>query len=345
MMNQTAEQAPEAAVMQAAREGDQAAFSRFTERYRRALRVHCYRMVGSFEEAEDLVQETFLRAWRGRETFEGRASLRAWLYGIATNACLDFLDRNASRAKVAGDEIPAVAAAPSPDEVSWLKPYPDRLFEPAGPRSAEPDAAVAARENIGIAFLVAVQFLPPRQRAVLILCDVLDWSAKEAAELLELTVASVNSALQRARATLRARQPEPRPEWKAGRNPDEQQRELLERYVSTTERGDLAGLAALLSEDVRFAMPPQPGSWVGRDVVVNSWVQGGFGSAGFGQFRCLTTRANGMPAVACYLRREGESRFSPLSLDVLRIAEGEIQEITTFDLAPMVEAFDLPREL
>jgi RNA polymerase sigma-70 factor (ECF subfamily) len=229
--------------------------------------------------------------------------------------------------------------------VTWLQPYPDRLLEPVGPPTAEPDAAVVARETIGLAFLVAVQFLPAKQRAVLILCDVLDWSAKEAAELLDLSVASVNSALQRARATLRQRQPELRAEWKPGLDPDQQQRLLLERYVSATERGDAAGLAGLLRDDVRFAMPPQPGSWIGRDTVVASWVQGGFGSEGFGDFRCLITRANRMPAVACYVRKPGEARYRAMALDVLQVEDGLVKEITTFELAPLVEAFDLPAEL
>jgi RNA polymerase sigma-70 factor, ECF subfamily len=338
-----------AALLTAARAGDEAAFSALTERYRRELRVHCYRMLGSFEDAEDLVQETFLRAWRSRETFEGRSSLRAWLYGIATNGCLDFLEKNQKRAQAPAGEAPA-AKAPAADpgrpaEVAWLQPYPDRLLEPAGPTAEEPDVAVVARETIGLAFLVAIQFLPAKQRAVLILCDVLDWSAKEAAELLELSVASVNSALQRARATLRERQPDLRAEWKPGLDPDEQQRLLLEQYVSATERGDAAGLAGLLREDVRFAMPPAPGLWVGREVVVASWVQGGFGADWFGRFRCLLTRANRMPAVACYVRKPGESKYRPMSLDVLGIEEGLVKEITTFDLEPFVEAFDLPAEL
>jgi RNA polymerase sigma-70 factor, ECF subfamily len=342
MMNET-QGTPESAAALAARTGDQAAFSELTERHRRELRVHCYRMVGSFADAEDLVQETLLRAWRGRATFEGRGSLRAWLYGIATHACLDFLEKNKHRAQAGAEEAPAAATTPA--EVSWLQPYPDRLLEPVGPRADQPDAAVAARETIGIAYLVAVQFLPPRQRAALILCDVLDWSAKEAADLLELSLPSVNSALQRARATLRARQPEQGREWKPGLDPDEQQRVLLERCVSATERGDVAGLADLLSEDVRFAMPPEPESWVGRDSVVGGWVQGGFGTAAFGDFRCLVTRANRMPAVACYLRKPGESAFRAMSLDVLRIEEGLIKEITTFDLQPLLGAFDLPGEL
>jgi RNA polymerase sigma-70 factor (TIGR02960 family) len=308
------------AALAAARAGDEAAFSGFTERYRNALRAHAYRMLGSFDDAEDMVQETFLRAWRKRETFEGRSSLRAWLYGISTNACIDFLRKHED------DRKPTASG-----ELLWLQPYPDRLLE--------------TRENIGLAYLAAIQYLPAKQRAALILCDVLDWSAKEAAELLDMTVASVNSALQRARATLRERQPELRPEWQPGLDPDQQQRSLLERYIAATERGDTAGLAGLLKEDVRFSMPPQPGSWTGRELVVNSWVEGGFGSEGFGQFRCLVTRANGMPAVANYLRKPGQTKFRAMALDVLQIEDGLIKEIVTFDLADRVDQFDLPAEL
>ena len=338
---QTSETEPGRAAAEAARTGDQQAFSGLTERHRGELRLHCYRMLGSFDDAEDLVQETFLRAWRSRATFEGRASFRAWLYGIATNACIDFL---AKSQRAPAGEPPTEPGPLRAAEVAWLQPYPDRLLEPVGPPADQPDVATAARETIGLAFLVAVQFLPAKQRAALILCDVLDWSAKEAADLLELSVAAVNSALQRARATLQANQPQ-RPAWKPNLDPDEQQRSLLERYVSTTERGDVQGLAALLSEDVRFAMPPHPGTWEGRDEVVASWVEGGFGSDSFGDFRCLVTSANRMPAVANYVRKPGESTYRAMALDVLRVENGEITEITTFDLQPLVAAFGLPAEL
>jgi RNA polymerase sigma-70 factor, ECF subfamily len=327
----------------AALAGDEAAFSAATEPHRRALQVHCYRMVGSFDDAEDLVQETLLRAWRGRHTYQGRSSLRAWLYGIATNACLDFLAKNPHRAPVREGD-----AAPPPSEREpppWLQPYPDRLLEPASPNEQQPEAAAAAKETIGIAFMVAIQLLPPKQRAALILCDVLDWSAKESAALLDVSVPSVNSALQRARTTLREQQPELRPEWKPDLDPDEQQRALLERCVMTTERGDVAGLAALLHEDLRFAMPPEPGVYVGRDLVLASWVKGGFGSDWFGQFRCLVTRANRMPAVANYVRKPGADRFRAMAIDVLRIEDGLVKEITTFPLDSMLRAFGLPAEL
>jgi RNA polymerase sigma-70 factor, ECF subfamily len=351
-----------APTLAAALAGDEAAFTALAERHRRELQVHCYRMLGSFNDSEDMVQETLLRAWRGRQTFQGRSSLRAWLYGIATNACLDFLAENPHRVLAEADHAggdravagrangeaarPQAADAPPPSpDVPWLQPYPDRLLEAASPREAEPEAAVAVRETIGIAFLVAVQFLPAKPRAALILCDVLDWSAKEAGELLDLSVAAVNSALQRARATLHKRQPERERALKPGHDADEQQRALLERYVAATERGDAAGLAKLLRDDVRFSMPPAPGVHVGRDTVVAAWVKGGFGSDWFGEFRCVRTGANRMPAVACYVRKPGAGSFHPMAIDLLQIEDGLITEITTFPLESMVRTFDLPAKL
>jgi RNA polymerase sigma-70 factor, ECF subfamily len=329
-----------APTLAAALGADEAAFTALAERHRRELQIHCYRMLGSFNDSEDMVQETLLRAWRDRPTFQGRSSLSAWLYGVATNACLDFLAENPHRV-LAED---ASAQLPSPD-VPWLQPYPDRLLEAASPREAEPEAAVAVKETIGIAFLVAVQFLPAKPRAALILCDVLDWSAKEAGELLELSVASVNSALQRARATLPKQQPEPDRASKPGLDADEQQRALLERYVAATERGDAAALAKLLRDDVRFSMPPAPGVHVGRDTVVSAWVKGGFGSDWFGDFRCVVTAANRMPAVACYVRKPGASSFHPMAIDLLQIEDGLIAQVTTFPLESMVRTFDLPAKL
>jgi RNA polymerase sigma-70 factor (ECF subfamily) len=320
----------EAVTWAAALAGDEAAWTALSARYQQELRVHCYRMLGSFSDAEDMVQETLIRAWRRRETFQGRSTVRAWLYGIATNACLDYLDKNQHRI-VAAD---AESAADAP----WLQPYPDRLLD-------EPETAATAKQTIGIAFLVAMQFLPAKQRAALILSEVLDWSVKEIAALLELSVPSVNSALQRARETLRKHQPQLRPEWKPGAAPDEQQRAFLTRYVTATERGDVAGLTALLQEDVRFSMPPEPGLYAGRDNVVAGWLKGGFGADWFGTFRCRLTRANRMPAVACYLRKPGATNFRALALDVLEIEDALIKEITTFSLEERTGLFDLPPEL
>lgn len=310
---------------------DETAFGARVERHRRELHVHCYRMLGSFEESEDLVQETFLRAWRRRETYAGRASVRAWLYRIATNACLDALDKRPRTPTADG-------------EVLWLQPYPDALLEELPDGREGPEEVTLDKETLELAFLVAIQHLAPLPRAVLVLRDVLGCSARESASLLETTEASVNSALQRARAGLRERLPERRAEWAPGAEPTAAERELLDRYVELSERADAKGLAALLHEDVRFTMPPQPGTWVGRDRVVGSWVEGGFGEETFGSMRCIVTRANGQPAVACYVRRPGDDAYTPLAIDVLRIEDGAVKDITTFDGA-LLGMFDLPPRL
>jgi RNA polymerase sigma-70 factor (TIGR02960 family) len=295
---------------------DESAFTAVVERHRRELHVHCYRMLGSLDEAEDLTQETFLRAWRKRDTFQGRSTLRAWLYRIATNACLDALERRPRRATTA--------------EVPWLQPYPDELLENIPAPGDEPDAVVVARETIELAFMVAVQHLPPRPRAVLILRDVLGWSAKDTAALLETSVPAANSALQRARAAMAEHLPERRAEWASGADPAAAERELVQRYIDASEEGDAHAIAALMREDARFSMPPEPGVWEGRDAIAAFWVEGGFGTAEFGRLRCLTTRANHQPAVANYVLRAGDDTYRPLAVDVLRIEEGAIAEIITF---------------
>jgi RNA polymerase sigma-70 factor (TIGR02960 family) len=309
---------------------DRAAFAASVERHRRELQVHCYRMLGSFEESEDLVQETFLRAWRRRETFEGRSSLRAWLYKIATNACLDALDKRPRTVSASG-------------EVSWLQPFPDELLDELA-ADDDLEAAIVSKETIELAYLVAIQRLVPLQRAVLILRDVLGCSASETAEVLETSVPAVNSALQRARAAMKQHLPEQRTEWSAAADPTAAERELLARYVEYSETPDPHALKRLLSEDVRFLMPPQPGVWEGREVVFDAWVEGGFGSESFGSLRCVVTRANRQPAVACYVRGPGDEAYKPLAIDVLRIAGGEVAEIVTFD-GSVFAWFRLPETL
>jgi RNA polymerase sigma-70 factor (ECF subfamily) len=315
----------------AAQAGDEPAFTALVEPHRRELQVHCYRMLGSLEDSEDMVQETFLRAWRARDNFQGRSSFRTWLYRIATNACLDALERRPRTAQ---------ATAANPADVPWLQPYPDRLLDGIAPSDDEPDAVVVAKETIELAFLVSIQHLPPRQRAVLILRDVLGWSAKETAGLLEASVAAVNSALQRARAALKENLPPRRSEWSARSEPSDEERALLQRYMEASERGDDVALVALLREDARFTMPPQPLVVVGNEEIVASWVEGGFGSESFGDFRCVLTRANMQPAAAFYLRRAGESEYRAFALDVLRIEDGAIAEVTAFG-AEVFEAFGL----
>jgi RNA polymerase sigma-70 factor, ECF subfamily len=324
----------------------ESAFAALLQRHRGELQVHCYRMLGSFEESEDLVQETFLRAWRKRATFgsDGRSSFRAWLYRIATNACLDVLRSRPRRVLAPQVAAGDPAAPPSPPaDLPWLQPYPDRLLEPIAPAEDEPGAVVVARETIELAFLAAIQHLPPRQRAVLILRDVLGWSAKDAASLLEASVASVNSMLQRARATLRDQLPERRTEWTRSSGPSEEERELLRRYVDAHERADVDGLAELLRADARLTMPPHPTWYAGREAILIAARQGF--DPEFGRLRSVVAGANLQPAAAHYLRRPGESEYRPLALDVLRLEAGSVAEITSFVFPGLFPAFGLPPTL
>ncbi len=290
-------------------------FTGLAERHRRELHVHCYRMLGSFEDAEDTVQETFLRAWRRRETFEGRSTFRAWLYRIATNACLDLLAKRRPEPATGG-------------EVLWLQPYPDRLLDELPAADAdEPESLAVARETIELAYLVAVQHLAPRPRAVLILRDVLGWPAKDVAELLGDSVNSVNSALQRARAGMREHLPAGRQDWTGGEE-DAETRELVRRFTDATEATDVGVLATMLRDDVRSSMPPTPGVHVGRDAVVTSWSEDGF--EGMTGLRGVPTSVNRQPAVAFYVWQEEANAYLPLTIDVLRITDGKIAEIFTF---------------
>ena len=311
---------------------DDTTFAASTEPYRRELHVHSYRMLGSFEEAEDAVQETFLRAWRRRETFDGSAAYRAWLYRIATNVCLDLMRRNNRR--------PRSRSLESLGEVPWLQPYPDHLLDEIAPREDEPDAIAVQRETIELAFLAAIQHLPPRQRAVLILRDVLGSSANDTASVLDASVVSVNSALQRARATLRDRLPERRTEWAPSSSPSEDERELLRRYVDAHERADVDALAALLREDARLSMPPHATWFDGREAILIASQQGF--EPEFGHVRSVATGANLQPAVAHYLREPGASEHRPLAIDVLRIEGGLVAEITSFVSPELFGAFGLP---
>jgi RNA polymerase sigma-70 factor (TIGR02960 family) len=299
-------------------EVDESTFSGLAERHRRELHVHCYRMLGSFQDAEDTVQETFLRAWRRRETFEGRSTFRAWLYRIATNACLDLLAKRRPAAATGG-------------EVLWLQPYPDRLLdELTADEGDEPETVAVARETVELAYLVAVQHLAPRPRAVLILRDVLGWPAKDVAELLGDSVNSVNSALQRARAGMREHLPAERQDWSGddGDHNDAETRELVRRFTDLSVAADIDGLTALLRDDVRFSMPPTPGLYVGRDAVVSNWVESGFEQ--MAGLRAVPTAVNRQPAIAFYEWREQEGAYVALTLDVLRITGGAIAEIVTF---------------
>jgi RNA polymerase sigma-70 factor, ECF subfamily len=303
------------------------------EQYRRELTAHCYRMLGSPFEAEDAVQETLLRAWRNLDRFEGRSALRSWLYRIATNVCLDMLQGRERRARPmdlgpAGE--PVVDNLRTPD-VPWLQPVPDSLV-------ADPAEAVASREAIRLAFVAALQHLPPRQRAVLILCEVLRWKANEVAELLETSVASVNSALQRARATLESS------ELTRETSFEEPDRELLERYVKAFEDYDFDALTSLIREDATQSMPPYDLWLGGRDDIFSWWAGPGITCKGS---RVITAvNANGSPAFGQYRPRETGEGYEPWALQVLELSGGRIAELTFFlDTETLFPLFGLPLRL
>ena len=310
---------------------DETTFSALFARHRRELQAHCYRMVGSFEDSEDLVQETFVRAWRARARFgrDGRWSFRAWLYRIATNACLDHVARRGPRvlpvdvaaAADPGADIPPVAA-----DVRWLEPYPDRLVDP--------HAAVVSRETLEIGFVAAIQHLPPRQRAALILRDVAGFSARETANLLGTSVPAVNSGLQRARDRLRERLPSRRDDWpRPGARTEP--RDLARRYVEAIERRDFAALVALVREDAPFSFPPRPLWYDG----VDAFRRGSEKHAAAGEHLFVAASANLQPAVALYLRAPGEARYRPLALEVLRVEEGQVIEVVDWSRPELFEAF------
>jgi RNA polymerase sigma-70 factor (ECF subfamily) len=293
------------------------------ERHRRELTAYCYRMLGSPFEAEDAVQDTLLRAWRSLERFEGRASLRSWLYRIATNVCLDMLGGKERRARPMD-----LGPARSPDgpigeilpEVTWIEPVPDGHVLADG----DPAAVAESRETIRLAFVAALQHLPPRQRAVLILCEVLHWKAAEVAELLETSVPAVNSALQRARAALEAADVDD-----AGRGAlSEHDRELLTRYVDAFQRYDMDALTALIHEDATQSMPPYELWLRGREDILGWWV--GPGAACRGSRVLVTGTANGSPAFGQYKPSETGSGYDPWALQVLEIRDGRIVEFTFF---------------
>jgi RNA polymerase sigma-70 factor (TIGR02960 family) len=293
------------------------------DRHRRELHVHCYRMLGSFEEAEDLVQETFLRAWRARDRVGPGDNVRAWLYKIATNACLDTLRARSRR----------TGTLKSFADVPWLQPYPDRLLDEIAPSDEEPDAVAVARETIALAYVAVIQLLPPRQRAVLILRDVLEWSASETAAALEISVAAANSALQRARATLESQR---LPDTTGGLTASE--RALLDRYVDAHQRADVEASLAITRDDIRVTMPPLPFLYDGIEQVRPLMAEG---LPGAGEWRVVATSANRMPAAACYLRQPGDTEFRAFKIDVLRIVDRGVAEVTTFN-ATLFDQFGLP---
>ena len=307
-------------------------FAALADRHRRELHLHCYRMLASFDEAEDAVQETFLRAWRSRDSFDGSSLLRAWLYRIATNVCIDTL-RSSSR---------RLTTMHSFAEVPWLQPYPDQILDEVAPGEEQPEEVVVRRETIELAFLAALQVLPPRQRAVLIARDVLGWSAAQTASLLDTSVAAANSALQRARTRMQEHLPARRSEWPA-RQPSAAERALLEQFIDAHERGDAAAAVTIAARDIRVTMPPHPFFFEGLAAIA-PLLENAFGPAREGDWRLVPTRANRMPTAASYLRRWGDSKFRAFKFDVLRVEDGLIAEITTFG-PELFPAFGLPPAL
>jgi len=307
------------------------------EQYRVELTGYCYRMLGSAD-AEDAVQETFIRAWRNIDRFEGRSALRSWLYRIATNVCLDMLDSRKRRARPmdlgpAGE--PVVENLRTPDQL-WIEPMPDSLVVPEG----DPAEVVAGRESVRLALVAALQQLPPRQRAVLILCEVLRWKANEVAELLETSVASVNSALQRARATLEASDATP---TTTAPSVDAADEELLRRYVAAFEQYDVDALTALIHEDATQSMPPYDLWLTGCDDILTWWF--GPGNTCRGSKVVPVQSANGAPAFGQYRPKPEGGGFEPWALQVLEIENGRIVELTFFlDVETHFPRFGLPLE-
>ncbi|HYF46521.1 MAG TPA: RNA polymerase subunit sigma-70, partial [Acidimicrobiales bacterium] len=302
------------------------------DRHRRELHVHCYRMLASYEDAEDAVQETYLRAWRHQDGIDDVANVRAWLYRIATNVCLDHLRRR--------DRTRARHATPA--EVPWLQPYPDRLLDELVADADQPDEVTVDRETVELVFLVALQALPARQRATLIARDVLGWSAKDTAALLGTSVAAANSALQRARSTMQEQLPAQRSSW-AATAPGEVEQALLDRFIDAHERCDAAAAIAVAAEDILVTMPPAPMRFAGTDRLMEL-LERAFGPDREGDWRLLPTRANRLPAAGSYLRRPGDTVFRAFKLDVLRVEGDRIAEITTFGWSTF-EGLGLPLTL
>lgn len=332
-----------AALLTRARAGDADAFAQLVARHRRELHVHCYRILGSAQDAEDALQEALLAAWQGLAGYEERASLRTWLYRIATNRCLNMLRAGERRPKSYEERpyVPLPVAAPA-DEPVWLEPYPDQLLDGLPDEAPGPEPRYEMREAISLAFITALQLLPARQRAALILHDVLGYRAGEIAAMLESTQESVTSALKRARARLEQRfgeeddeVPPPLP-----RSPEEQR--ALERFTTAYERSDIGVLVAMFTEDVRFSMPPLPFEYRGLDAVTQALAQGVHPRSR--PRRLVPTRANGQPAFGIYVRDDSDGIFRPLGLLVVTFAGERVAKLTRFETSVLPD-FGLPGSL
>jgi RNA polymerase sigma-70 factor (ECF subfamily) len=320
--------AQEQRLLEAARGGDDDAFRRLVEPHRIELHAHCYRMLGSVHDAEDALQEALLRAWRGLPKFEGRSALRSWLYRITTNACLDVISRRPRR-MLPADHVPAANPSEALDEALtepvWVEPYAD---EQLGLQDglAAPDARYERRESVELAFIVALQHLPGTQRAALLLRDVLGFSAGEAADALETTVASVNGALRRGRKAVEHRLPAQSQQATLRAIGDDAIRQIVERYIDAWENSDIAAILAMLAEDATFSMPPLPIWYRGRDAIAVYLARSGLTL----RWRLLPTRANGQLAFANYAWQAEKGAYTPLSLDVLTLRGTVATEITAF---------------
>jgi RNA polymerase sigma-70 factor, ECF subfamily len=315
-------------LLQAVREGDEGAFQPLVEPYRGELHAHCYRMLGSVHDAEDALQEALLRSWKGLRRFEGRSSLRSWLYTIATNTCLNHIAKRPKR-------VLPIDYGPSWDphegvgepvvESVWIEPYPDGRL--AGGR-VSPEARYELRESVELAFVAALQHLPANQRAALILREVLGFSAAEVAEALDTSVASVNSALQRARKTVDEKTPEQTQQATLRALGDERLRELVERYIEALDGDDVAAIVALLAEDAAWSMPPLASWFRGLDDVRDFLARGPL--SGQWRWRRMATTANGQPAIGAYTWDDGEGCYLPFALDVVTFEGDRIKEVTAF---------------
>jgi RNA polymerase sigma-70 factor, ECF subfamily len=313
-------------LLEAARRGDEHAFGRLVERHREELHAHCYRMLGSVHDADDALQDALLRAWRGLAKFQGRGSLRSWLYTITTNACLDVISRRPKRV-LPIDHGPAASAdddlAEPLTESVWIEPYADDRLEDG---YATPEARYERRESVELAFIAAVQHLPATQRAALLLRDVLGFSAREAAEALETTVASVNGALRRARKAVADRLPRQSQQTTLRALGDDGIREVVERYIDAWERGDVDAILALLAEDATFNMPPLPTWYRGRHAIAAFLTRFALQD----RWRLLPARANGQVAFGCYAWDAEQRTYTALSLDVLTLDGPRATEVTSF---------------
>jgi RNA polymerase sigma-70 factor (ECF subfamily) len=330
----TGAKARERELLDAARGGDEEAFRRLVEPYRAELHAHCYRMVGSLHDAEDALQEALLRAWRGLARFEGRSALRSWLYTIATNTSLNLIERRPKRVlpiDYGPSTDPHDGLGLPPAESVWMEAYPDETVG-LDDGFAAPDARYELRESVELAFVAALQHLPSNQRAVLILREVLGFSAREVAESLGTTVASVNSALQRARQTVDERLPEQSQQATLRALGDERLREVVEGYMDAMQRGDVDAVVSMLAEDAAWSMPPLPAWFVGQDALRGFLVRGPL--SGDWRWRHLPARANGQAAVGSYCWYAQDGAYHPFALDVLTLDGSRIKAITSFITRP-----------